>query len=94
MDKYGDIKSIAAALRITAYIFVAIYAIWALKLLFFEDLGFCKHVAYFLCKAMYGGIGFMGLIGASEFIYLFLDIQENTKRTSELLEAHAQEKKE
>ena len=94
MDKYGDIKSIAAALRITAYIFAFIYAVWAFKLLIFEDLGVFKHVAYFLCKAMYGAIGFMGLVGASEFIYLFLDIQENTKRTTELLEAQAKEKKE
>ena len=38
-----------------------------------------------LIMLIYAGLVFVGLYGFGEFIYLFLDIEENTRKTNELL---------
>lgn len=38
-----------------------------------------------LIMLIYAGLVFVGLYGLGEFIYLFLDIEENTRKTNELL---------
>lgn len=38
-----------------------------------------------LIMIIYAGLVFVGFYGLGEFIYLFLDIEENTRKTNDLL---------
>ena len=84
MDKYGDIKSIAVALRITAFALAFIFCVTAVIKLF--KYWFVLGVFKLVYQLLFGAVGFLVLLGASEAIYVLLDIESNTRKGSELPE--------
>ena len=84
MDKYGDIKSIAVALRITAFALAFVICLAAVIKLF--KFWFICGVIKMALTLLAGAVGFLILLGTSEAIYILLDIGGNTRRAAERLE--------
>lgn len=84
MDKYGDIKSIAVALRITAFVLAFIVCLAAVIKLF--KFWFICGVIKMVLTLLGGAMGFLILLGVSEAIYVLLDVEGNTRRAAERLE--------
>jgi hypothetical protein len=88
MDRYSDFKAVAATLRIFAYIVAALAGISALIALFTQP-GLGAKVSTFAWRTVWSALGFSLLLGASETVYVLLDIVDNTRKVTELLERNA-----
>lgn len=85
MDKYTEFKATAAAIKIIAYIVVALAGIAAMGALFTEP-SFGQKLMGFINRAILGALGFALLLAVSETIHVLIDIEFNTRRTRELVE--------
>jgi hypothetical protein len=93
--KYKALRTIANLYKILAFVLGGILVIGALIIMVS---GAASSTGSFggpsmlaggfiggLIMLIYAGLVFVGLYGFGEFIYLFLDIEENTRKTNELL---------
>jgi lysylphosphatidylglycerol synthetase-like protein (DUF2156 family) len=85
MDRYSDFKAVAATLRIFAYIVAAVAGISAVIALFTQP-GFGAKMSAFVWRIVWSALGFSMCLGASETVYVLLEIVENTGRMVEALD--------
>jgi zinc-ribbon domain len=93
--KYKALRTIANLYKILAFVLGGILVIGALIIMASgavsstSSLGGPSMLAGGfvggLIMLIYAGLVFVGLYGFGEFIYLFLDIEENTRKTNDLL---------
>jgi hypothetical protein len=85
MDRYSDYKAVAATLRIFAYIVAALAGVAAVIALFTQP-GLAAKVSVCVWRIVLSALGFSVLLGASETVYVLLDIVENTRRVADALD--------
>ncbi len=88
MDRYTDYKAVAAVLRILAYIVAGLAGISAIVALFVQP-GLGAKLSVCVWRLVGSAVGFSLLLGASETVYVLLDIVENSRRIAEALESKA-----
>lgn len=81
MERYSELRTIAAILRLVAFAVVGLAVLGAVGGLF-TALGWCK-VTVFLARALKGACGMLMLWTASEGIYLLLDVESHLRRIAE-----------
>ena len=85
MERYTDFNAVAATLRIFAYIVAALAGISAVIALFTQP-GLGAKLSACVWRIVWSALGFSMLLGASETVYVLLDIVENTHRMVEMLD--------
>lgn len=90
MDKYTEFKATAAGLKTMAFVVVALAGVAAMSALFSEP-GIAGKLYAFLQRAAAGALGYALLLATSEAIYVLIDIEYNTRRSRELLEARGKD---
>ncbi len=85
MDRYSDFKAVAATLRVCAYV-VAVLAACSAVLALFTQPGFGTKVSACVWRLLWSVLGFSILLGASETVYVLLDIVHHTKRVADAME--------